>query len=224
MMNRLYQLIFPNAAPAPQPPPQPLPGQQLRRRGPQNNIYKLVIWGKYGVGKSSIVTLLEKGDFTLYNPYVIRPDFPYADMSLEDGSLIRLQLWDTAGQERYFQKLRPIHFREADLFLVVYDPTDSDSFKWAQDTLETLSTSPDVDKATCQILLICHHKAKLPNEASQPKETMWAVSKSQGQQLAVEYDTFFMEMNAAHEGALLLLHHKLREMLHKAKLSQQLNN
>jgi hypothetical protein len=41
---------------------------------------------------------------------------------------VNLVIWDTAGQER-FHALGPIYYRDADAALLVFDITDTDSFK-----------------------------------------------------------------------------------------------
>ena len=45
-----------------------------------------------------------------------------------NGSVVRVDLWDTAGQER-FKSLNKVYFRGAHGVIVVYDITNSESFK-----------------------------------------------------------------------------------------------
>src|SRR3990167_1485039 len=135
------------------------PAQQVDVGNPHRrlNMYKVVFWGRFGVGKSSIAALLETGDFASYNPYVIRSGFPTATLTLEDGTQVKLELWDTAGQERYHQVLKLGQLRCTDVFFIVYSPADVESFQIAKQTLES-ATQNTKTNPFCQYLLICSHR------------------------------------------------------------------
>lgn len=75
-------------------------------------LFKLVIIGNSGVGKSSL--LLRFADDSFNDTYLttIGVDFRFRTLPI-DGKNVKLQIWDTAGQERFrtitsaYYKVRP---------------------------------------------------------------------------------------------------------------------
>lgn len=86
-------------------------------------VYKLVLLGNSGVGKTSICNMLSDKKFIPNQ----EPTIGAAFLSYNVGS-IKFQIWDTAGQERY-RSLTPMYFRGADVCALVYDVTDRYSFQ-----------------------------------------------------------------------------------------------
>ena len=90
-------------------------------------LFKLLIIGDSGVGKSSI--LVQYIDSVYYDNYIstIGVDFKIKTLEM-DGKQIKLQIWDTAGQER-FRTIISSYYRGARGVILVYDMTDINSFK-----------------------------------------------------------------------------------------------
>ncbi len=97
-------------------------------------IFKVLLIGDSGVGKSSLLVKYADGYFTEQYISTIGVDFkvkmthiPSVDKS------IKLQLWDTAGQER-FRCIISSYFRAAEVVVIAYDCTNRESFdnigKW----------------------------------------------------------------------------------------------
>lgn len=82
---------------------------------------KLVILGKGGVGKSSLVkAFLENQIQTNYIP-TIGYNIKKKEYSLKNNKvIIKLNIWDTGGQ-RSFNPLNPATFTDADIALLVFD-------------------------------------------------------------------------------------------------------
>jgi len=91
-----------------------------------DSLFKLLIIGDSGVGKSCI--LLRFADDTYTESYIstIGVDFKIKTIELE-GKTVKLQIWDTAGQER-FRTITSSYYRGAHGIIVVYDTTDKESF------------------------------------------------------------------------------------------------
>lgn len=99
-------------------------------------LFKLVIVGNSGVGKSSL--LLRFADDTFSDSYLttIGVDFRFKTLEI-DGKKVKLQIWDTAGQERfrtitsayYKVSYHPSSFKGADGIILVYDVGSMSSFE-----------------------------------------------------------------------------------------------
>jgi small GTP-binding protein len=90
-------------------------------------LFKIVIIGDSGVGKSNIFTRFIKDEFILDSKATIGVEFSAKNVTIKD-KVIKAQVWDTAGQER-FRALAKNYYRGAVGALLVYDITNYDSFK-----------------------------------------------------------------------------------------------
>ena len=90
-------------------------------------MFKLVLIGDSGVGKSCLLLRFADDTYTESHISTIGVDFKIRTIQL-DGKTIKLQIWDTAGQER-FRTISSTYYRGAHGIIVVYDITNMDSFK-----------------------------------------------------------------------------------------------
>ncbi|KAI1340141.1 ras-domain-containing protein [Xylariaceae sp. FL0016] len=113
----------------------PRPNKFLNSYDRYDYLFKLLLIGDSGVGKSCL--LLRFADDTYTESYIstIGVDFKIRTIEL-DGKTVKLQIWDTAGQER-FRTITSSYYRGAHGICVVYDVTDMDSFnnvkQWLQE-------------------------------------------------------------------------------------------
>ena len=91
-----------------------------------DHVFKLLLVGDSGVGKSSLLLRFAEGVFTDSHVETIGIDFKVRTITL-DGKTIRLQVWDTAGAAR-FKTITTSYFKCAHGIVVVYDVTNQDSF------------------------------------------------------------------------------------------------
>jgi len=91
-------------------------------------LYKIVMLGDSGVGKTSLVARLTNPDRPLNHDISATMGIEFDTQMLDtpDGTKVKAQIWDTAGQER-FQSLGVGFYRGADACLLVYDITDPHS-------------------------------------------------------------------------------------------------
>ena len=94
-----------------------------------DHIFKLLLIGDAGVGKSSILLRYTDNTFDEHLQSTIGVDFK-VKVAVKEGKKIKLTIWDTAGQERY-RSLAPMYYRGAKIAIIVYDITCRDSYKGA---------------------------------------------------------------------------------------------
>lgn len=62
-------------------------------------LFKLVLVGDSGVGKSNLLSRFTRDDFNLDSKSTIGVEFATRSVNV-NGKVIKAQIWDTAGQER----------------------------------------------------------------------------------------------------------------------------
>ena len=97
---------------------------------------------------------------------------------------MKLQIWDTAGQER-FRTITTSYFRGAQGILLVYEVCDLSSFNAIKQWVEEISAN--ADKQVNKILI---------GNKCDVDDSMRAVTRAQGEQLAKEYGMAFFETSA----------------------------
>jgi len=90
-------------------------------------LYKVVVIGDSGVGKSNLITRFTQDRFTKDSKPTIGVEFGAKSIE-HDGITIKGQIWDTAGQER-FRAISAAYYRGANGALIVYDITNPESFQ-----------------------------------------------------------------------------------------------
>mmetsp|Transcript_13140 Transcript_13140/g.28810 ORF Transcript_13140/g.28810 Transcript_13140/m.28810 type:complete len:206 (-) Transcript_13140:250-867(-) len=96
-----------------------------------DQLFKLVVIGDTGVGKSCILLRFVDNIFAENYANTIGVDFRFRTVKL-DRKTVKLQIWDTAGQER-FRTITSAYYRGADGIIMVYDVTSEDSFNHIND-------------------------------------------------------------------------------------------
>ena len=99
-------------------------------------LFKIVLVGDSGVGKTNLLTRFSKNEFSLESKTTIGVEFATKTITTEQGHVIKAQIWDTAGQDRY-RAIASSYYKGAAGALVVYDITKPNSFanveKWLKE-------------------------------------------------------------------------------------------
>ena len=91
-----------------------------------DHLYKTVIIGNSGVGKSAILVRFVENQFSEHYLATIGVDFRFKSFPLE-GNKIKLQIWDTAGQDKY-KTITQSYYRNSHGVLVVFGLDARDTF------------------------------------------------------------------------------------------------
>lgn len=89
-------------------------------------VFKYVIIGDSGVGKSSFLNRVTKDTFHSNYQYTVGVDFASTTLTINNKK-VKLQMWDTAGQERY-RSIVKSYYRDCAVCFIMYDVTNQDSF------------------------------------------------------------------------------------------------
>lgn len=100
-------------------------------------IYKIIIFGDGGVGKSSLTQRYLTNLFDVNMAITIGADFHKKDINIE-GKVVRLQIWDFGGEER-FRFLLPAYCRGARGGLFLYDVTNASSLEHLEEWMRIIS-------------------------------------------------------------------------------------
>ena len=101
-----------------------------------DDLFKLVIIGDSGVGKSCILLRFADDTFTENYYSTIGVDFRFKCVDIGERKC-KLQIWDTAGQER-FKTVTSAYYRGADGIIIVFDQTDRESFNNVQNWIDDI--------------------------------------------------------------------------------------
>ncbi|GER36702.1 RAB GTPase homolog A2B [Striga asiatica] len=104
-------------------------------------LFKIVLIGDSGVGKSNILSRFTRNEFCLESKSTIGVEFATRTLQVE-GKTVKAQIWDTAGQERY-RAITSAYYRGAVGALVVYDITKRQTFENVQRWLRELRDHAD---------------------------------------------------------------------------------
>ncbi|KAI8551384.1 hypothetical protein RHMOL_Rhmol06G0181800 [Rhododendron molle] len=145
-------------------------------------LFKLVLIGDSGVGKSNLLSRFTKNEFNLESKSTIGVEFATKSLKL-DGKVIKAQIWDTAGQERY-RAITSAYYRGAVGALLVYDVTRHSTFQNVERWLKELRdhTDPNI------VVMLIGNKSDLRH--------LVAVSTDDGKALAEKESLYFMETSA----------------------------
>mmetsp|Transcript_7058 Transcript_7058/g.9808 ORF Transcript_7058/g.9808 Transcript_7058/m.9808 type:complete len:209 (+) Transcript_7058:126-752(+) len=112
-------------------------------------LFKLVLIGDSGVGKSCLLLRFADDSFTDSYISTIGVDFRFRTLKINKKT-VKLQIWDTAGQER-FRTITSAYYRGADGIIMVYDVTSQESFEHVDEWLNEVDRF--ANENTCKLLV-----------------------------------------------------------------------
>jgi len=104
-------------------------------------LYKVVLIGDSGVGKSNLLSRFTRNEFNLETKSTIGVEFATRSIQTE-GKTVKAQIWDTAGQERY-RAITSAYYRGAVGALLVYDISKHATYKNVERWLAELRENAD---------------------------------------------------------------------------------
>ena len=152
-------------------------------------IFKIVLAGDSGVGKSCLLSRYARNEFTLDSKPTIGVEFltkmvemPSEDNGEKSAKYVKAQIWDTAGQER-FRAITSAYYRGALGVVLCYDITKRKSF-------ENISLWLTEMRANCEpvVLMLVGTKTDLQYLREVPTE--------EGMEFAQREHMLFMETSA----------------------------
>jgi len=105
-----------------------------------NWIFKVVVDGAGGVGKTALIQRYVTGTFVEDHKMTIGAAFSVKDVTLDTGEAVRIQLWDFAGEER-FRFLLGDYCKGASGAFVCYDITDYSTFEQIPEWLRIIRSN-----------------------------------------------------------------------------------
>jgi len=113
-------------------------------------VFKFLIIGDAGVGKTSILQRYTEDEFTHGQQPTIGVEFGSKSIELDESTKIKLQIWDTAGQES-FRTVVKSFYRDAQCVFLVYNVKQRETFESLSHWLSEVSENGD--QGIIQILI-----------------------------------------------------------------------
>ena len=145
-------------------------------------LYKIIIIGDSGVGKSNILGRYLHNEFKHDTKSTVGVEFGSKQLKV-DGVNIKLQIWDTAGEERY-RAITSAYYKGSKGCFIVYDITSEISFENVEKWYEEIRKSAEKEIS----IILVGNKCDLENERK--------VSIELGQSKAKNLNCPFFETSA----------------------------
>ena len=147
------------------------------------NCIKITLIGDSGVGKTCIINRYADNKYDANTDSTLGVGYKKKDIDV-NGKKYHLDLWDTAGQEQY-RSLGKHFYKDSFIVILVYSITSRESFEnlkeiWIEDVVNFGEKN--------KVLAVVGSKKDLYEEE--------AVTYTDGEKFAKEYNAIFMEVSA----------------------------
>ncbi|XP_012673512.1 ras-related protein Rab-25b [Clupea harengus] len=172
-----------------------------------NFVFKVVLIGESGVGKSNLLSRFTKNEFNHDSRTTIGVEFSTRTVQL-NGLTIKAQIWDTAGLERY-RAITSAYYRGAVGALLVYDISKHLTYESAARWLKELYDHADPHI----VVMLVGNKSDLAEERS--------VSTEDSKSFAEENGLLFMETSALESTNVEVAFNNVLAEIHKKVSSRE---
>ena len=145
-------------------------------------LFKVIIVGDSGVGKTNLLTYFCEGVFKENYVATIGVDFKIKMLNVDDKR-VKMQIWDTAGQER-FRNITQTYYKGAAGIILAYSIADTRSYNNIANWIKQIENNSSED--VCKILL--GTKSDLADERQ--------VTYEEGNVLAKKHNMAFFEVSS----------------------------
>jgi len=145
-------------------------------------LFKVVLIGDSGVGKSNLLSRFTRNEFNLESKSTIGVEFATRSIVV-DSRTIKAQIWDTAGQERY-RAITAAYYRGAVGALLVYDIAKHLTYENVERWLKELRDHADANI----VIMLVGNKSDLRHLRAVPNE--------EAKQFAEKHELRFIETSA----------------------------
>lgn len=173
-------------------------------------LYKIVLIGDSGVGKSNLLSRFTRDEFNLESRSTIGVEFATRTLEI-DGKRVKAQIWDTAGQERY-RAITSAYYRGAVGALIVYDIAKPETYESVSRWLKELKEHADSNI----VIELVGNKSDLDHLRSVPTE--------ESKNFADQNDLLFTEASALSADNVDLSFHQLLKHIYEMISKHQLEN
>ena len=146
---------------------------------------KICLLGDVAVGKTSIASRFCKNVFNESYVNTIGGAYQQQTILLDNDIKMKLHVWDTSGDER-FKSMTNLYYRDAQVAILTYDITNSQSFEGLSFWLSELNDKVNKDN---MLLFLAGNKCDVDND-------MKRVSSSKAKEFAEQNNMFFFETSA----------------------------
>lgn len=171
-------------------------------------LFKVVLIGDSGVGKSNLLSRFIRNEFDLKSLTTIGVEFAQRNLEFS-GKVVKAQIWDTAGQERY-RAITKAYYRGANGALLVYDITKPITYENVEHWLTELREHAKTD---IHIMLV-GNKSDL--------EHLRIVTTDEGKKFAEENTLSFIETSALNSMNVEKAFHTILQEIYKSTVPNQL--
>ena len=145
-------------------------------------LYKIIIIGDTGVGKSNILSRYLKDEFREDSKSTVGVELGTKFLKIKDMGA-KLQIWDTAGQERY-KSITSSYYKGSHGCFIVYDITNEKTFENVDNWFKQAQKEASKEVS----IIIVGNKCDLENERK--------ISKEKGEEKAKTLNCPFFETSA----------------------------
>ena len=163
-------------------------------------LYKIIIIGDSGVGKSNILGRYLNKEFKHDTKSTVGVEFGSKQLKVE-GVNIKLQIWDTAGEERY-RAITSAYYKGSKGCFIVYDITSEVSFENVEKWYEEIRKSAEKEIS----VILVGNKCDLENERK--------VSIEMGQNKAKNLNCPFFETSALNNTNIVTVFQNISENIY----------